>query len=103
LKTKSNFEKKIEKKRKKRKKRRKVRKKTKKKEKVTKKRGKNHCCNPQWNVCGGTVIPLHHLDYVLILGKNITKTEKKKNDVGKNTVAISSNFRRKLKCFPHIL
>jgi len=23
-------------------------------------------CNPQWNVCGETVIPPHHLDYVLI-------------------------------------
>jgi hypothetical protein len=37
----------------------------------------------------------------IILEKNITKTEK--NHVGKNTVAINSNFREKLQCFPHIL
>jgi len=37
----------------------------------------------------------------IILGENITKTEK--NHVGKNTVAINSNFRGKLHCFPHIL
>jgi hypothetical protein len=24
----------------------------------------NYCCNPQWFRCGGTVIPLHHLDIV---------------------------------------
>ena len=66
--------------RKKTKKRRKVRKKQKKnlkkknekKGKVTKKKNKweritvDYCCNPQWNVCGGTVIPPHHLHYVLI-------------------------------------
>jgi len=35
----------------------------------------------------------------MILEKNITK----KDHVGKNTVAINSNFRGKLQCFPHIL
>jgi hypothetical protein len=24
----------------------------------------DYCCNPQWNVCGGKVIPPHHLEYV---------------------------------------
>jgi len=23
----------------------------------------DYCCNPQWNVCGGTVIPPHGLVY----------------------------------------
>ena len=55
LKKKSNFEKK-----------------TKKKRKVKKKKkwGRitmDYCCNPQWNVCGGTVIPPHGLVYVLIV------------------------------------
>jgi hypothetical protein len=27
----------------------------------------DYCCNPQWNVRGGTVIPPHHLEYVLIV------------------------------------
>jgi hypothetical protein len=26
----------------------------------------DYCCNPQWNVCGGTVIPPYYLEYVLI-------------------------------------
>jgi hypothetical protein len=26
----------------------------------------DYCCNPQWNVCEETVIPPHHLEYVLI-------------------------------------
>jgi len=36
-----------------------------------------------------------------MLGKNITKTEK--NHVGKNIVAINSNFRGKLQWFTYIL
>jgi hypothetical protein len=40
----------------------------------------DYCCNPQWNVCGGTVIPPLHLEYVLIVGtKKHLKTQKKKN------------------------
>jgi hypothetical protein len=42
-------------------------KKTKKKGKVSKKRKEEStvdcCCNPQCFVCGGTVIPPHHLEY----------------------------------------
>ena len=48
---------------KKKRKKGKVKKKEKKKwERIT----VDYCCNPQGNVCGGTVIPPHHLDYVLI-------------------------------------
>jgi len=36
----------------------------------------------------------------IILEQNI---KNKKNYVGKNTVAIHSNLRGKLQCFPHIL
>ena len=55
-----------------------MKKKRKKKGKVKKKREEeeeeeewgritvDYCCNPQWNVCGGTVTPPHHLEYVLI-------------------------------------
>jgi len=40
-----------------------------KKNKKMKKKGKNtvnYCCNLQWFRCGGTVIPPHHLDIVII-------------------------------------
>jgi hypothetical protein len=26
----------------------------------------NYCCNPQWFVCGVTVISTHHLEYYII-------------------------------------
>jgi len=40
----------------------------KKKEKLAKKEEEEESLyNPQWNVCGGTVIPPHHLEYVLIV------------------------------------
>ena len=82
MKKKSNFEKKLKKKEKKEKKKGKVRKKTKqnwkknkKKGKVTKKKGKESL----WitvvihsEMCvGGTVIPPHHLDYVLMFWESI--------------------------------
>jgi len=63
-------EKKTKKKGKVRKNKKKIEKKTKKREKLQKKKWEritvDYCCNPQWNVCGETVIPPHHLDYVLI-------------------------------------
>ena len=45
-----------------------------KKTKIKRKKGKvkkkkstvDYCCNPQCFVCGGTVIPPHHLEYVVI-------------------------------------
>ena len=44
----------------------------KKREKLEKKKKKekstvDYCCNPYCFVCGGTVIPPHHLEYVVIL------------------------------------
>jgi hypothetical protein len=61
---------------KKKKKNRKVEKKFEKKIILKKKKGKvkkkkeesivDYCCNPQCFVCGGTVIPPHHLEYVVI-------------------------------------
>jgi hypothetical protein len=40
------------------------------KSKKKKKKGKSimdYCCNPQWFRCGGTMIPPHHLDIVIIV------------------------------------
>ena len=53
------------------KKRKKNEKKMKKREKLEKKKKEkstvDYCCNPYCFVCGGTVIPPHHLEYVVIL------------------------------------
>ena len=49
-----------------------LKKKKKKRKKLTKKKEEkntvDYCCNPQCFVCGGTVIPPHDLDIVVILG-----------------------------------
>ena len=52
------LKKKIEKKKKKKEKREKLAKK-----KIGRRITVDYCCNPQWNVWGGTVIPPHHLEY----------------------------------------
>ena len=86
-------------------------KKVKKKEECT----VDYYCNPQCIGCGWTVNSSHPLAYYLTvipnqlnnkkikLTKIILEKNKKKNYVEKNTVAIHSNLRGKLQCFPHIL
>jgi acetyl/propionyl-CoA carboxylase alpha subunit len=68
------------------KKRKKKRKK--KREKLAKKRKKNkeennvnYCCNPQCFVCEGTVIPPHHLKYVVIAAHHGNTVYVKRNYV----------------------
>jgi hypothetical protein len=49
------------------------------------------------------VIPNHLNIKKIKLTKKILEKKQKINYVGKNTVAIYSNLRGKLQCFPHIL
>jgi hypothetical protein len=74
----------------------------------------DYYCNPQCIGCGWIVNSPHPLAYYLIVIlnqlnikkiklTNIILEKNKKNYVGKNTVAIHSNLRGKLQCFPHIL
>jgi len=91
----------------------------KKNKKVKKKRRRDECtddyyCNPQCIGCGWTMNSPHSLAYYLIVIPNQLNIKKikltkiilektKKNYVRKNIVAIYSNLRGKLQCFPHIL
>ena len=70
----------MKKKRKNKKVEKKILKKKGKKKKKVEKWGRitvDYCCNPQWNVCGGTVIPPHHLEYVLMYTGTMLKKKTK--------------------------
>jgi len=52
----------------------------------------DYFCNPKWNVCGGKVIPPHHLEYVLIKEKKLNEAAVGRRKHTVNRLINNTNF-----------